>query len=434
MFEALRLASQGLPIFGSFKKNAIVEKKKLSLNDFTEAINLGFELLPKQKEMLEFACLSGVRQLLGQRDIGKTTIPVVVATIWKLYLDPTKTIQIVCGDYGKAKDILYFTGVLMKNSKLFPGLSVVRTQIRTKENASNKVKKEPSIFIGSLKTTLRGKHPDEVIFDDLLTMETSIYRSYRQRAKRIYEESLSLTKNILVVGQPTHPDDLYEFLRGKEEVKKMEVWNGDIPEKTISVDALRSQGMSDFTIYANYYGKLLVDDSLPFSSCLVMKSEDLSSIEAQLFAYYDFSFGKNDSNALSICFIYNFKVYILGYSSVCRWSDFIEKTIPILQKLGINKVAYEDNITGSEPDSYFVNKGIFPRSERTTENKQHKIARLYQFVNDIILIKTEDTMNEHFITQFKNYAPIDSSCLDDAVDSATMNLILMNYLNLRKTK
>jgi hypothetical protein len=414
------------------KKTTKRVEKKLGLNEFLDALNLGFEILPMQRKMVEFACEKGVRQLLGQRDIGKTTIPVVVATIWKIYNDPTKTIQIICGDYGKAKDILYFAGVVMKNSNLFKGLHITRTQIRTLQNATKKVKKEPSIFIGSLKTTLRGKHPSEVIFDDLLTMETSIYKAYRLRAKRIYEEALSLTQNILIIGQPTHPQDLYAELRLKPEVKKLEIWNGDIPERTANIDNLRATGMSDYTIYANYYGKLIADDSLPFSEVLTMNLDDFPKFEGKMFAYYDFSYGKNDSNSLAICFLYNMKVYILGFSKVCRWSDFITETISVLQELSIDSVVFENNITGSEPVHHFKQHGINAFEEHTTENKVFKIAKMYQYSKDMVLLIINDSRNQHFISQFKAYSPIDSNCMDDAVDSVAMNLIAMNFINLTK--
>jgi len=422
--------------FSFSKKKQIYEPKKLNFIEFANQVHnkeLGFyDLAEFQFEIAEWRLnnLNDVSMLLATRGIGKSDIITCLTSLYLIYKSPTKSLIIITDKYAKGQKLLKLMKDIISNSPdVFNDYDVsklLQKEFRTKQNK----RKEPSIFIGSLGETLRGIHPDYAVFDDILTRETAWSATTRENVFEKYEEVKKLTSNILIIGNICHPLDLYSKLRDTD-IPKFEIFHNDerIPDwLKPDLNKERLQGVSEANIQANYFGVLLPDEAIPFFDVKVMAIDSLPEVELQMIAYYDFSMGKRDANALTIAFLYNFNVYILGYAKVCRWSDFIKDTTDILTNLGIKQVYYENNTTGDEPQDIFNGYGISSMGYTTALNKRLKINRLIAYSGSIILLTTGNQLNRNYIDDFKNYNPSDSNCKDDAVDSATMCLMQMGYI------
>lgn len=413
----------------------LVAQEKLSFRDFVNKVfnkELGFyDLEEFQFEMAEWRLnnLDNVSMILATRGIGKSDIITCLTSLYLIYKEPTKSLIIITDKYSKGQKLLkYIRDIIIKSSEFFNDFDIktlLQKEFRTKQNQ----RKEPSLFIGSLGETLRGIHPDYAVFDDILTRE-NVSTNTIESVFNKYQEVKNLTNNILIIGNVCHPLDLYSKLRDTT-IPRFEIFHDDerIPNwLKPDLDQQRVEGKTEADIQANYFGVLLLDDSAPFFDTPIMSIDTLPEINSKMIAYYDFSMGKRDANALSIAFIYNFNVYIMGYAKVCRWSDFIRDTYEILLNLGIKHIYYENNTTGDEPNDIFIGYGINSTGLTTTINKRYKINRLIGSSQTIILISTQNKLNRDYINDFKHYNPGDANCKDDAVDSATMCLIQMGII------
>jgi hypothetical protein len=420
-----------------FKKREISIKEKLSFRDFANKVhnkeNGFYDLEEFQFEMAEWRLnnLKDVSMILATRGIGKSDIITCLVSLYLIYINPLDSLIIITDKATKAQRLLkYIKDIIIANmnffSDIFDEKDLLITKLTTKQNR----RKEPSIFYGSLGETLRGIHPNYAVFDDILTRETSWSSIKRESVFNKYDEVKKLTNNILVVGNVCHHLDLYSKLR--DNVPAFEIYHSDtrIPDYLKpDIDKQRMEGSSEANIQANYFGVLLADEELPFYDISIMNIDDLEITKLNNFCcYYDFSNGKNDANALSIAFLHNFKCYIIGFAKVCRWSDFIDITAPILNDLGIKQVYYESNTTGYEPIDLFTGYGISSQGIPTTTNKINKINKMIPYTKDIVLLQYNDKLTIDFIEQFKFYSPKDSKSKDDAVDSAIMCLIQMGYI------
>jgi hypothetical protein len=417
-------------------KPVVKTKEKLTFREFAKQVHnkeKGFyDLADFQLEMAEWRLsnIDNVSMILATRGIGKSDIITCLTSLYSIYLEPTKSLIIITDKATKGQRLLKYIKDIIINSldilEDFDLNRLLQTQLSTRQNK----RKEPSIFIGSLGETLRGIHPDYSVFDDILTRETAWSSTTRENVFEKYEEVKKLTSNILIIGNVCHQLDLYSQLR-ETEIPKFEIFHDDhrIPQwLKPDLEKERAERVSESNIQANYFGIILPDETVPFFDIQVMSVDSLPEISLKMIAYYDFSMGKNDANALSIAFLYNFKCYIIGYAKVCRWSDFIRETESIINELEISHVFYENNSTGEEPIDIFSTYGIKSTGQTTTLNKRLKINRLIGMAQDIILLSTNNKLNRQYIEDFKHYNPSDSKSKDDAPDSATMCLIQMGYI------
>lgn len=432
-----RKSSEILKAMRERLSSEIKQEEKLSFRDFANKVhnkeNGFYDLEEFQFEMADWRLnnLKDVSMILATRGIGKSDIITCLVSLYLIYINPLDSLIIITDKATKAQRLLkYVKDIIIANisffSDIFDEKELLITKLTTKQNQ----RKEPSIFYGSLGETLRGIHPNYAVFDDILTRETSYSSVKRESVFNKYDEVKKLTNNILVVGNVCHQTDLYSKLR--DNVPTFEIYHSDnrIPEYLKpDLDKQRMEGSTEANIQANYFGILLADEELPFYDISVMHIDDFEIIPLNNFCcYYDFSNGRKDANALSIAFLYNFKCYIIGFAKVCRWSDFIDITAPILNDLGINQVYYESNTTGYEPIDLFTGYGISSEGIPTTANKINKINKMMPYTKDIILINQDDKLTKDYIEQFKFYSPKDSNGKDDAVDSAVMCLIKMGYI------
>jgi hypothetical protein len=419
------------------KPRVILDFESFAKKVFNEKLGF-FDIYDFQLDMCNWALnQENTSLLIATRGIGKSYFVTCLCTLYRVYCDPTTTILIVTNQHKKSKQLLLVIhGIINANKEFFSDIfnddSIHKESIRTIQNENKK--KEPSIYISSLGTSLRGHHPDYIVFDDVITMENSFYETKRDQANRLYYEAKALTNNILIIGNVTHPLDLYSTLRFKKDISVYEIYNDDerIPlDLRADIDKLRAEGVSEYSIQANYFGVLMPDETLPFFNVKIQTITDFSLLQRNLFSIYvDFAMGGKDSNCLTMCFLHNFKIYCFGFSRTGLWSDFLKEfVVPFMHKFKQNQLSYESNNVGFEPAKYLDYHGITSFALPTKMNKKAKISRLYQFKNDIILLSIQNDDNQHFISQFRNYSPRDNQCLDDGVDCTTMNLMLMNYIS-----
>jgi hypothetical protein len=416
------------------KKNTHAEK--LTLKEFFDTL-YQYELFPFQVKLIsQIYSSKGVVMLLATRGIGKTDLITALLTLYKVYINPLERVLIITNRSTRGKNILFSIGAYIKNNMdifkdVFNEEDINLTGIRTKLNKDKGV----SIGFASLGSDIRGDRPTNIVFDDILTMETSHHAIKRKNALIKYQEATSLCKNILIIGNATHEQDLYSELKQASKVKILEIYNDytDLPEIfKIDKEEKLSEGISNRTIMANYFGTLVSDESTPFSEVMVMTNTAELPNSIELLAFYDFANGGADFNSLAIVFIHNFKAYIVGINTRGMWSDFITQTQPLLKELDIKNVYYETNGVGREPNKVFDSINVNSFGKRTILNKGQKIASLYPYIKDLILIKNENIKgNIEFINNFKGYSP-SGTCHDDANDSVAMALIQLGFIGGKK--
>ena len=375
--------------------------------------------------------LKDVSMILATRGIGKSDIITCLVSLYLIYKDPLKSLIIITDKATKAQRLLkYVKDIIVANQDFFSDIFDLKNLLNSKITTLQNKRKEPSIFYGSLGETLRGIHPDYVVFDDILTRETSWSSATRESVFEKYEEVKKLTNNILIIGNVCHPLDLYTKIRHR--VPLFEIYHDSpkIPDwLKPDLEKERLEGSTEASIMANYFGVLLPDEEIPFFDIKIMKLDSINGQNLNYTCFFDFSQGKNDANALTIAFLYNFKCYLLGFAKVCRWSDFIKEVSPILNELGIKQVFYENNTTGDEPVDHFNNYGIRSFGLHSSMNKISKINRMISYIDDLYLVRLDNKLNQAYISDFKNYNPRDCNSKDDAPDSAVMCLMKMGFVN-----
>lgn len=417
------------------KKPAKKLQKKLCFRDFLKKVNFKFEPVDVQLEMVDFFMENSnkTKMILATRGIGKSDLLSIAMPLYKLYLDATYTCLIITKTQSLGLSFIDKMGTIVKdNLELFGATNnnITRTAINLKKTARDD--KEKNISFSTRGSNLRGRHPKEIIIDDIVEYsENGMLRSQEQ-AFSSYFEAMALTENVKIIGQPSNKLDIYSTLRlSLPKGQVMELWNEDVRIPSFlqkDKNMLLKNGNSKEFINANYYGILSDGDVLPFSN-ITCKDVDFSTLfnvlnTNQVTCYFDFSLGGGDYSAISFVFNYNLQWYAFGFVDKISWSYFIKKYIDFIKLIPNCLVYYEKNSVGFEPQNSMLDYGVVSTAKTTTENKVFKIAKFYGKIDNIILltIKNCDFMAESldFYKQVQSYQPNKSK--DDAVDSLVMAL------------
>lgn len=420
----------------------VEERKVLSFDEFCEEVyceRTGFHnLFPFQKDMAKwFLNQSGTSMVLATRGIGKTLILSALTSLYRIYKDPKCSIIIISYKAKSSEAILgYITQIIRANKDFFSDIIDFRElkalSIKTKSFNG----KGANISTASLDSSIRGNHVDYIIFDDLITDESSSSEAYRVRTKAYYEESKKIAPNIQFVGNITHPQDLHSELRLKENIEKFEIFVDDerIPDIfRPDIEKERADGVSESSIMKNYYGILLPDETLPFYNMLVADSEGAEvPYNTTPYVFYDFSQGMKDLSCYSLCWQVGYKVYVYGYAVKEDWDSFIKRTANNIKSINNVRVYFESNTSGYDMGRRaFDMQGIKAVGRPTTTNKQAKIHALYPLRDSLILVSDGSVENKNYIEQFKGYTPSSRNAGDDSVDSLAMCLIEMGHINIK---
>lgn len=337
---------------------------KKDINELLEILELGLDNKPHNFE--EFCINSGypkpyklqidwcdrllfkekeTRLFLGARAYGKTDYLTICGSAWKIYNDPKTTIMIFCKTQERSRVILRAIAECLEKN----GVKLKKKnakEIRTIENFG----KQPTASAWSIGSSgIRGNHPQLVIMDDPITPEDTS-EATRKRVKTTYSECLSLVPNILIIGQPVHKNDLYMELCDCISTTRAK-W-GTIKELDKDLNELRSQGMDEETIKANYFLEIADNGRLPFKNCEVV---DYYPAEISQ-AFIDPAKEGVDYTALTIATSHFENLIVLGFAFNKSWDNALPDIIDLVRAFKVCKLGFETNGIGEFPLKFIRNE------------------------------------------------------------------------------
>lgn len=426
---------------------------KKDINELLEILELGLDNKPHNFE--EFCINSGypkpyklqvdwcdrllfkekeTRLFLGARAYGKTDYLTICGSAWKIYNDPKTTIMIFCKTQERSKAILRaIVECLEKN-----GIKLKKKnakEIRTIENFG----KQPTASAWSIGSSgIRGNHPQLVIMDDPITPEDTS-EATRKRVKTTYSECLSLVPNILIIGQPVHKNDLYMELCDCISTTRAK-W-GTIKELDKDLNELRSQGMDEETIKANYFLEIADNGRLPFKNCEVV---DYYPAEISQ-AFIDPAKEGVDYTALTIATSHFENLIVLGFAFNKSWDNALPDIIDLVRAFKVCKLGFETNGIGEFPLKFIRNElkqnSIDCRvvGMNNTENKHKRIMTAgsskftpYIKFSRIAVNNKLYSANKLYIDFCRNYEY--NVKVDDPPDSLASCMQQMNLIDYNSIK
>lgn len=390
-------------IFESGTPNQMPPGGKKTFEQF--CVDAGYpEPFPKQIEMYNFGINeTGARLILGARGYGKTDYVVILGIAYTIYLNTqfrallvTKSEQRNAAILGEISKALACNGIALEKENA----SCLRTVgLHGKDHSVS------SVTIGA--NSIRGRHPDLIVMDDPVT-EEDVSEATRRKVQRVYNELSKLSSNVLIIGQPVHKWDLYETLRSL--VKKMEVPHGSIPELDHDLEAMRLAGVSEESVQASYFLKVISESASPFEKISYLDDYP----HGDSVAFIDPSFEGGDFTALSIVKAHFEGVAVHGKVYKRAWYDCIEEMAAELYARGVKRVCFETNCLGEQPIIMLrdVLPGIGVVGKKSTGHKHSRIMAAGAFAKQIHLSKKSDRL---YIEQVVKYEYDAKN--DDAPDS-----------------
>lgn len=355
---------------------------------------------PKQIEMAKWAFEheEEPRLILGARGYGKTDYVTINGSGYKLLNDKQYKILLITKENERGKEIV---------AEIREGLA--NNGVKFANRAKKKIRivgcrgKEDNFTALTIRSKgIRGRHPNLIIMEDPITPEDAS-ETERRRVKKVYEELLKLTRNIVIIGQPVHAEDLYQELR--EKIPTLGVWYGQIPELDKDLDVERSAGVSEASIQASYFGVITDDNSLPFRRCEVVDYYNRKNV-----MFIDPSHKGGDLTAVAVGGFLGDTLPVVGFAFKKAWYDCLEEFDYIMGRYGVGRVSIETNGLGELPVMQLRSAGMAGvMGKNHTGNKHARIMNMASFVDAIKLTKVTDVppafiqANELFIERVKKY-------------------------------
>lgn len=370
-----------------------------------------FEL---QKEMKVFGINeTGARMILGARGYGKTDYVVILGVSYQLYLNyfeateleetPDETFLLVTkSDDRNASILAEVQKAASANGVPFEKVSASALRVQGLKGKDHSL---ASITIGS--SAIRGRHPRTIIMDDPVT-EEDVSEATRRRVQRVYNELSKLTPNILIIGQPVHKFDLYETLRPI--LNRMEVKHGSIPELDHDIAAQRLAGVSEESIQASYFLKVISETGNPLQGVrFIDKFPEGGSV-----AFIDPSFEGGDFTAMTVVKSHFDGVAVYGKCWKRAWYDCVDEFQEVINVQNVQRLCFETNSLGEQPIILLreLLEGVGVVGRKTVGNKHARIMAVGPFSNSIHLAKNSDRT---YIDQIVKYEYAAKN--DDAPDS-----------------
>lgn len=316
-----------------------LDSQKVSFEEFCK--KAGYPApYPKQIEMRDFILGESVaRLLLGARGYGKTDYTIIMGLAYELYCDPTIMTLIMTKSAERNSAMLNEIKMACeKNGVIFEKANASCLRVR------GHIGKDHNISTVTVRTTtLRGRHPNRVIMDDPVT-EDDTSEATRKVVEKKWNELLKLTKNAAIIGQPAHKHDLYAKLRGL--IKTIEFPHGCIPELDHDIEAQRAAGVSEASIQASYFLKILDEGQIAFGN---IRYVDKFPTGSSAVAFLDPSNKGNDFTGLSIVKAYMEGVAVVGFAWQKAWNHCLDDALPLLKRFGVTQLAFETNNAGEQP-------------------------------------------------------------------------------------
>lgn len=404
--------------------NPPTEFEKSNKRTYTEfCVRAGYPPpYPKQIEMVDF-CFNeqDPRLLLGARGYGKTDYDTVLGTAYDIYLNETETSNLIISKSKTRNTALIeeIANALQANDVELDKANASCVRVK------GLIGKDHSAEVLTIKSSFRGRHPFRLLMDDPVT-EEDVSPAMRSTVKRKYDEAYKLCKNIVIIGQPAHADDLYAELRPL--VKKMEVPHGSIPELDADLEAMKKAGVDPVSIEMSYHLRVPVEGSMPFAK---IKFIDKYPVGESV-AFIDPSDG-GDYTAVSVMRGLMDGVVVQGKVWKRAWYHCTDEMVALFRALKVQRVCFETNATGSQPivqlQQILAPLGIGVVGKHSDSNKHAVIMAAGSFSNLIHLSRESDKLyNDHVV---KYEYGVD---FDDAPDSLARCLEWIGLIKGKSTR
>ncbi len=347
----------------------------------------------KQIEMMDFGLQQKApRLLLGARGYGKTDYITILGVAYKIYLlGANYSFLVVTKEKKRASAIL---------NEISHALTANGIELEKSNSSCVRVKgrigSNHSVEGLSVKSGFRGRHPDEAIMDDPVT-EEDVSEATRELVDRKYSELLKLTKNVLIIGQPAHKEDLYAKLRPL--LLKMEVPHGTIPELDHDLAAMMWAGIDSRSVEMSYHLRVPNDGTNPFDKIRYIDKYPIGDSVA----FIDPSFEGGDYTAITILRGYGQGVAVVGFAFKKAWNHCLPELVEKITRYGVRRVAFETNSLGDQPILLLRNmlpNGVGVVGIKSNTNKHSRIMAAGSFAPMIHLAKESDRV---YIDQVVKY-------------------------------
>lgn len=359
---------------------------------------------------------SGVHLLLGSRGYGKTDYITILGCVYELSKNPQLTILYITKERDRGLEICQAVRDCLKKAGV-----KIKNKSRSKIYLVGNEGKEPNFIVMSIRSRgLRGRHPQRVILEDIITPDDDS-AAERKKTKKTYEEVVKLTDWVGIIGQPVHPMDLYQELRGR--VPTLEMPIGTIPELDTDINALRAARVSEYSIQASYYLNIMDSEQMPLKGTAEVDYFAKSGV-----MWIDPSHKGKDYTAAVIGGMHNGLFVLTGFCFRRAWYDCLDILDKICRLYNGERVVIETNGLGELPVNELRARGAACVGFNTTINKHSKIMNMASFKGDFALCRVYEggeigQANDLFIDNFKNWEY--NAEHDDAADAAAS---LINYM------
>jgi hypothetical protein len=393
-----RLIGPVQPLDVQFPQQSEIVRKK-DFSEFCETA--GYPLpFPKQVEMVQFGMVeTDPRLLLGSRGYGKTDYVVILALAYDVYLNPESTNLIITKSKNRNTAIIYEIAQALEAN----GVRLSKQNSTCISLMGSETGKDYSVEALTIKSSFRGRHPKRIVMDDPVTEEDTS-EAMRVLVKKKYDEAYKLSKNILVLGQPSHKFDLYSELRPI--LKKMEVPHGSIPELDADLEAMRLAGIDNSSIEMSYHLRIPSEGTTPFDN---VKYLDKFPTGDSAVAFIDPSHEGGDYTAISIIKQYMQGIAVVGFCYKKAWNHCLDEIAPQLRKYNVKKLCFETNSLGDMPIDILRQtfKGVGIVGRRSTNNKHSRIMAAGAYAHMIHLSKESDKKYIDHVVQYEYKAKFD---------------------------
>jgi hypothetical protein len=358
----------------------------------------------------------GARLILGARGYGKTDYIVILGVAYNIYLNPlTETFLLLTKSREKNAAILNeIANACEKNGVTFEKKNSNCLRV------TGLLGKDHSVSCTTIKSvSLRGRHPKKTVLDDPVTPD-DCSEATRLHLERIYNEILKLTKNVTIIGQPVHKYDLYAKLRPI--LNRLEVPYGSIPELDHDLEAQRLAGVTEESIQASYFLKVVSETASPFERINYI---DRFPVADSAVAFIDPSFKGGDFTAVTIMKAYMDGVAVVGFSWQKAWEHCLDDIYSAFIKYNVKRAAFETNSLGNQPIDVLraAFKGIGIVGRDSTTNKHSRIMNAGTFAHLIHLSRESGKLYIDHVVKYEY-----KSKYDDAPDSLASCLEWLNLI------
>lgn len=410
---------------------AQVEQRLVSFPEFVARARYEapYEL---QEQMMRFGIFEdGIsRMILGARGYGKTDYVVILGVAYRLYLDWFAAMESK-GSIAPSMTFLLMTKSNDRNASILEEIEKAAAANGVpfeKESASalrvqglkGKDHSVAALTIGS--SAVRGRHPKKIVLDDPVTVD-DVSEATRRRVERLYNELAKLTNDILIIGQPVHKFDLYETLRPR--IKKMEVTHGSIPELDHDLEAQRLAGVSEESIQASYFLKVISEAGNPLENIQFLDTFPPGSSVG----FIDPSFEGGDFTAMTVIKSHFDGIAVFGKCWKRAWFNCVDEFQEVIDRCGVQRICFETNSLGEQPVVLLreLLEGVGVVGRKSVGNKHARIMSAGPFAKMIYVARSSD---QTYIDQIVKYEY--GAKYDDAPDSLASGMEWIGLIRGRR--